>query len=73
MKLRLIARMAGPEGNHAPGSVIDLPDAKATALVAGGYAVCLEEPKTIEAEPADVPAEEPESPVRRTRRKAVND
>ncbi len=42
MKVKLISRMAGPGGNHAPGSVIDVDPVTAKALIDGSHAVSLE-------------------------------
>jgi hypothetical protein len=42
MKLKLISRMAGPDGNFPPGSVLALDEKTGIALVAGGYAESLE-------------------------------
>jgi len=39
MKIKLRTHYAGPCGNHAPGTVVDLPDAEARGLVDCGYAV----------------------------------
>lgn len=51
--------MAGPEGNRAPGSVVEVSDAQAQDLVTGGYATYLEEPKTQEEEPVAEPEDKP--------------
>ena len=40
MRVELRTIMAGPEGNHNPGDIIDDPDGD---LVKGGYAIALEE------------------------------
>jgi hypothetical protein len=41
MKIRLITRYAGPQGNWGPGQVADFPKADAEALIAGGYAAAV--------------------------------
>lgn len=38
MKVRLKTLMAGPEGVHPPGSVIEASNEEAEILIAGGYA-----------------------------------
>lgn len=38
MRVKLITRMAGPGGVAHPGQIINVDDAIAAALVAGGYA-----------------------------------
>ncbi len=42
IKVKLISRYAGPDGNFSPGSVLDLENDTAKALVDGGYAEFLE-------------------------------
>lgn len=42
MKIRLLTILAGPNGNHSPGDVLDLPAKEARELVDGGYAVAIE-------------------------------
>ena len=46
MRVQLLTRMAGPKGNKAPGSVIDVSPDEAKALVGGGYAtyICARPP-----------------------------
>ena len=46
MKIQLLTRMAGPEGNYSPGSTIDVENGK--QLVESGYAISLEPEKTKE-------------------------
>jgi hypothetical protein len=41
MKIRLITRYAGPQGNWGPGQVADFPKADAEALIADGYAAAV--------------------------------
>lgn len=43
MKIRLITRLAGPDGCFAPGSVIDVSASQAAALIAGQYGVRVDE------------------------------
>lgn len=38
MKIELLTRLAGPDGNYPAGSVIDVPDKDADALIEGRYA-----------------------------------
>ena len=45
MRIKLITRIAGPEGNYPPGFVIEMADKIAQALINNGYAISLEEPK----------------------------
>lgn len=42
MKVRMVSLAAGPDGSWPPGSVHDLPEGLARALVAGGYAVAVD-------------------------------
>ena len=58
MRVKMKTIYAGPSGSAPPGKVIDLPDAEANALVAGGYATPVEAPA-----PAAVPPVAPEAPV----------
>lgn len=39
MKIRMVTLAAGPGGIYAPGAIVDLDEAIAAAMVAGGYAV----------------------------------
>lgn len=43
MRVRMVSLAAGPDGSWPPGSVLELPDDLARALVAGGYAVAVGE------------------------------
>ena len=53
MKVKLYTTMAGPDGTHMAGSVVDMGDEQAQALIDGGYAVEVDaEGKPIEAEAA---------------------
>lgn len=42
MKVKLLERLAGPEGNYPSGTVLTIEDKKALQLINGGYAVSLE-------------------------------
>ena len=44
--------MAGPDGVHSPGHIIDLPNDQAIAMIHGGYADAVRE---IESETAVMP------------------
>jgi len=57
MKVQLKTLMAGPNGVIAAGQVVELPEAEAQALIAGGYAVSAE---TISLTPVSEPASEAE-------------
>ena len=57
MKVQLKTLMAGPNGVIAAGQVVELPEAEAQALTAGGYAVSAE---TISLTPVSEPASEAE-------------
>jgi hypothetical protein len=67
MRARLHTRYASPDGNFAAGDVID--GALATSLVAGGFAVSLDTPVTLEtaevdeAEAEDAGVETADTPV----------
>lgn len=51
VRVRLLTRLAGPEGNHGPGELVAVSDEAAQELVAGGYAV------VVQSLGADPPAE----------------
>lgn len=53
----MLTIMAGPDCNHDIGSVLDLPAAKAMALIAARAAVALDPVETAEAAPAIETAE----------------
>ena len=38
MKVRMLKLMAGPDGIHFPGQVVDFPDGEAQDLIRGDYA-----------------------------------
>ena len=64
MKVRLKRRMAGPDGNFAPGQTIDVPEPVAVALVITGSAEYAE-PMPTETAMLDVPVETTALPVRK--------
>ena len=75
MRVRMRTRLAGPSGTAEPGRVIDLPDALAKALVAGGSAELVEPPardwageRQEDVETAEVPASAERAVTRRARR-----
>lgn len=45
MKIRLNTLMIGPEGGFAPGSEIDVDNARARDLIAGNYASAVKSPR----------------------------
>jgi len=47
----MLTLQAGPDGVRNPGSVHDMPPTEAEELIAGGYAVKVENEKAVEAEP----------------------
>lgn len=48
MAIKLITRMAGPEGNFPSGSILNIAQIKEKQLIAGGYAMTLDTPEVIE-------------------------
>lgn len=42
MRVKLNTIMAGPDGSHDAGSIVDLPDARARDLIARGFAVAVD-------------------------------
>lgn len=63
MQIRMVATAAGPGGVWPAGSVQDLDEARATALVEGGFAVSLAvERQAQEAQTAQADDERPEQP-----------
>jgi len=62
MKVKLTAIMAGPDGNHDAGEVLDLPKAKAKEMISGGYAVAVDEKAEAEAQEEADEAAEPRTP-----------
>jgi len=63
MKIQLTSRMAGPEGNYPPGSVIDCDENKAAQMIKGGYAVAIDEPKIVEPQ-----KEEPKKEIKKPKK-----
>ena len=58
MKIKLLSIDAGPAGVFQPGTVRDVPQAEAEAMVAGGYAKFVLEIKLEPAEEKAAPAAE---------------
>ncbi len=56
MRVRMKTQYAGPGGSAGPGSTIDLEDAEANGLIAGGYAEAVPAEPQLPLEP--VAAEE---------------
>lgn len=48
MNIKLLTRMAGPDGNYSPGSIVSCDEKKANVMIKGGYAVAIDEPKIVE-------------------------
>jgi len=48
VKIRMLKRLAGPDGNLAPGSIVELPDEQAQMLINAGAAerIDRDEPET---------------------------
>ena len=44
MQIKLLARLAGPDENLAPGQIVEKTAEEAAALVDGGYAMYLDDP-----------------------------
>lgn len=42
MKVKLLKRLAGPDGNFAPGTILDVPDPRAIELVSSASAIYAE-------------------------------
>jgi hypothetical protein len=62
MRVRLLANHISPKGVFKPPTIIDVPDAEAKELIAGGYA---ELPKAAKPKPPPPPEpEEDETPAR---------
>lgn len=38
MRVKLVTLMSGPDGTHAPGTELEMPDRQARELIAGNYA-----------------------------------
>ena len=58
MRVRPRNRAAGPEGNWAPGEIISVSEACGRAMIAGGYAELVKEPKRAEPEKPKKPVPE---------------
>ena len=69
MKIQLITRAAGPEGNYSPGSVID--DKNGKKLVEGGYAISLEPEGPKEEPKKEIKNETPKKPTNKAVKKNV--
>ena len=76
MKIKLIAQYVGPRGVFNPGTIIDVPDVEAEALVQGRYALPVVEksaapapaaPAPVAVETADLPV--PEQAVKPSRKR----
>lgn len=65
MKVQFLTRSAGPNGIICPGDIVDVPEAEAKLLVGGKFAVALEAFK------ADVVAEVPKAPAKKSKKKEV--
>lgn len=63
MAVKLLKRMAGPEGNYPPGSVIYCDEKRAAELIKGGYAVAIDEPKIVEPQ-----KEEPKKEIKKPKK-----
>lgn len=48
MRIKLGGRMAGPDGNHAPGEIIDVTETAARRLVDAKFAEYVDQPEIIE-------------------------
>jgi len=69
VKVHLLKRVAGPEGNFASGSTIEVSEAQARALVAGGAAERIDKmqayvPLTVDGGQLTAEEERPEKPKR---------
>jgi hypothetical protein len=60
MKIKLKTQYSGPNGSHAPGSIVDFDQAEAYTMIEGGFAEQVPEPakETPAAEPQPAPAPE---------------
>lgn len=72
MKIQMKTMSAGPDGSFQPGQIVDLPEEKAKAFVAGGYAVDVtpkakaEAPKTEQSVETATSKPEAETAAKRT-------
>ncbi len=63
MKIQLITRAAGPEGNYSPGSIVSYDEKEAAKMIKGGYAVAIDEPKIVEPQ-----KEEPKKEIKKPKK-----
>ncbi len=63
MAVKLLKRMAGPEGNYPPGSVVPCGEKEAMQMIKGGYAVAIDEPKIAEPQ-----KEEPKKEIKKPKK-----
>ena len=60
MKVKMLTIMAGPDGSHDAGTVLDVTKARGKELIDGGYAVAVDDKEKAEGEVEDVA--EPRTP-----------
>lgn len=65
MRIKVLSRMAGPDGVVLPGSVLDMPATVAKDLVDGGYAILLDPEPQAQDKPT------PKAESKKTTKKAV--
>lgn len=53
-RIMMTALAAGPEGVLRPGTAVDVPDAQAAELIAGGYAQDLGQPEMATEAPEEI-------------------
>ena len=74
MKIKHVSRMAGPDGVFHPGTIREIDDETGAQLIAGGYAVNVEEPSEegpgVDPPPKPAPKPEPKHEPKPRRRKA---
>lgn len=63
MAVKLLKRMAGPEGNYPPGSIVSYDEKEAAKSIKGGYAVAIDEPKIVEPQ-----KEEPKKEIKKPKK-----
>lgn len=63
MAVKLLKRMAGPEGNYPPGPIVSYDEKEAAKLIKGGYAVAIDEPKIVEPQ-----KEEPKKEIKKPKK-----
>ena len=71
MKVRILQRMAGPNGNYPPGAILDLPEDEARRLIGGRSAIAVDLP-SVETTALDTLAELAISPQPKRRRGKPN-